>query len=316
MNQLRVLIYHPSKAYLYRDLLVDKAQSLEIELDAAANSEEVSSRLLHADVLLSANSFPIEQLKDATNLQWIHVQGAGVNRWVDAELPMGIRISRTTGSFGPRMAEYAFCYMLVATQHVREVLYNQANHQWVPLQPSVLHGKVLGIAGVGNIGSCVASRGKAFGMRVKGLAHKPKPEVEVEKWYSPDELPTFVEDLDFLVISLPLTPETRGMFRANVFDSMRPSAWLINVARGPIVDEADLVAALQMGKIAGAILDVFDEEPLPPDHLLWSQPNVIVTPHQSGGTCVDEVIEVFEENLHRFRKGVQLLNEVDLQTMY
>ena len=315
MNE-SVLVFHPSDPEAYLEALGESARTEGLTLRAARSETEVERAIGDAEVLFSANNFPVEQLRAADRLRWIQVQGAGVNRWLDAGLPPGVRLSRTTGSFGPRMAEYALAYMLAVALRIPEALANQADRHWQELPFTHLRGSTVAVAGVGDIGLQVARACAGLGARVVGLARTPRRDPALTACYGPDELILLVREADFVVVTLPLTRATRGLFGRPVFEAMKSTAWIINMARGPILHETDLIAALSLGVIGGAVLDVFEEEPLPPDHPLWAMPNVIVTPHHSGITWMSEAVAAFCENLPRYREGAPLVHEVDLGRGY
>lgn len=309
-----VLVYSPKGVDAYVASL--RGSDAGLRVTTATNREEAVAMLPTADVLLSANTFPVDLLEDAERLRWIHVQGAGVNVWTSHGVPPGVRLSRTTGTFGPRMAQYALTYVGVVAQQARGLFEAQSQRRWSDPDIVDLGERRLGVAGVGAIGGAVARLARAFGMRVSGLSRSEPSGIELDAWYPTSRLHDFLADLDFLVIVLPLTPDTRGMFDGAAFDAMPTHAWLVNVGRGPLIVEADLLAALERRAIGGAVLDVFDTEPLPSGHPFWARDDVIVTPHCSGGTIVSEVVDVFLRNLERWRSGAPLENEVDLERAY
>ena len=310
----RVLVYGPKGADGYVRALEREADGLELQ--TASDPAEAERALADADVLLSSNKFPVELLAQAHRLRWIHVQGAGVNVWTAHGLPPGVRLTRTTGTFGPRMAHYVMTYVGVVSQRVRELLEAQADRTWVDSDPTPLPGRTLGVAGLGSIGRAIAALARAYGMRVVGFSSSaPAPEV-VDAWFGPDRFHAFLAECDFVASALPLTPATTGLFDATAFAALPRHAWLVNVGRGPTVVERDLLAALERGAIGGAVLDVFETEPLPADHAFWGRPDVIVTPHSSGGTIEREVVDVFLRNLAAWRAGAPMEDEVDLTRAY
>ena len=310
----KVLVFSPKGADAYAAALAGSAAGISIV--TATTRDEAVRHLPTAEVLLSSNAFPVETLDRAERLRWIHVQGAGVNAWTGHGIPAGVRLSRTTGTFGPRMAQYALTYVGVVAQRVRQLFVAQSDHRWSDPDVVDLRGRLLGVAGIGAIGGSVASLARAYGMRVAGLSRTEPTTLELDAWYPDTRLHDFLADLDFLVIVLPLTPHTQGMFDRSAFDALPDHAWLVNMGRGPLIVEADLLDALERRALGGAVLDVFDTEPLPPDHPYWGRDDVIVTPHCSGGTITSEVVEVFLRNLALWRAGAPLENEVDLERAY
>jgi phosphoglycerate dehydrogenase-like enzyme len=188
---------------------------------------------------------------------------------------------------------------------LRRSIREQDERQWRRFPAQLLHDKTVGIFGIGQIAEVLAPKCKAFGMRVVGVTSSPRELAGFDRMYRREELARVVGDLDFLVLLTPLTPATRNSIDTGIFASMKPTSYLINLARGGIVDEPALIEALTKRRIAGAALDVFNEEPLPADHPFWSMPNVIITAHQ-GGFCdvyVDHALPTIEANMERFLKG-------------
>jgi len=193
---------------------------------------------------------------------------------------------------------------------------NQASHRWLPLPLGVARGKTLGVAGLGAVGAAVARLGAAVRMRVVGYSRQPTALAEVEAWFPSGDFGGFLGAADFVVLTLPATPQTRHIVNREGLPRMRPGAWLLNLSRGALIDEAALIDGLRRGQPAGAVLDVFETEPLPRDHPFWEMPNAIVTSHQSGAVVPEEVVEHFAENLGRYRAGQPLVNEIDLERGY
>ena len=207
-------------------------------------------------------------------------------------------------------------HLLALTQRLRDVHHLQLKRTWQPQEVEFLKGKTIGIAGTGSIGRTVADRARGMGMRTIGLASTPCKLPGFETVYGREDLASFLPDLDVLVICLPLTAQTRGLFGRDQLAQLKPSAILVNVARGSIVDEAALIDALQQRVISAAILDVFEREPLPPNNPLWALDNVTITSHHSGLNIPDDIIDFFLDNLRRFQAGDRLNGYVDLAKGY
>jgi len=246
---------------------------------------------------------PPEAFAAARRLRLIQATSAGVDSLLRAPLPAGVPLCRAVGVFEDRMAEYTLAYLLAVSQGVPRVLAQQAAHRWSPFLPQYLQGRLLGIAGYGAIGRLVARKARALGMRVWGLRRTGGGARGAERVFRMEEMGAFLKPLDFLVLVLPLTPSTRGLIGRRELRAMQRTAWLVNIGRGPVVDEATLLTALNRGWIAGAVLDVFAEEPLPPDHPFWRHPKVIVTPHIAGAAFPEREVTLLVENLRRLRTG-------------
>ena len=263
-----------------------------------------------------------EQLDRAEHLQWIHVPWAGVNALLDLDISRRpeLPVSNSRGIMADAVADQVLAYLLMLNRSLPKQILRQQKREWIRYQTvehpdrKVLRGMTLGILGYGAIGHQIALRAISFGMHVIGLRNRPEkggpPGGEV---LGPDHRDEVFRRSDFLVITLPLTDETRGSIGRREFGLMKPTAYIVNVARGGIVRTPELEAALRAGEIAGGALDVTEPEPLPSDSLLWGMPNLILTPHSSGGFrgFAGAVADLFIENLQRYLAGDGLLNLVD-----
>jgi phosphoglycerate dehydrogenase-like enzyme len=248
-------------------------------------------------------------IRKAENLEWIQALGTGVDAILDLpSLPKGILITSTRGIHGPQMAELAVLLMLALTRRFSDMVRNQDNAVWNRWPAELLLHKKAGILGLGAVGGEIARKCKAFGMTVYGVNRSKKQVEAVDRFFRLDGLLTVAREVDYFIVVVPLTPETRGMVGTEVIFAMKRSAFLLNLARGPVIDEKALIHALESGTIAGAALDVFNEEPLPQSHPLWKMKNVIVTPHIGGTSTsyVTQALSVFRENLRRFLNGERL----------
>jgi glyoxylate/hydroxypyruvate reductase A len=308
-----VLVYHPDEAQAYARLV--RAPRGQVRLRVAATPETAMPFVEEMDVLYTWG-FPTEFLPLAKRLKWIQVMGAGVNAFLDTPFPPKVVLTRVEGIFGPWMAEYAFGWLLWASQRTEALRTHQRLRRWEPINPVLLRGKTLGVVGVGSIGRVIATVGRALQMRVIGLSRTGRRVPECDRVYRRPAFHEFLASSDYVVMVAPLTPETRGMLGEPELHAMKPEAWLVNVGRGPLIQEPALVRALQERWIAGAVLDVFAEEPLPAEHPLWGMPNVVVTPHISGPSLPDEIAPIFNENLRRFLTGRPLRGKVDIRRGY
>jgi D-2-hydroxyacid dehydrogenase (NADP+) len=247
----------------------------------------------------------------APRLAWLQSFSAGVDHpFFGMIRERGCRLTTGSGTAATPIAETALMYLLALSRDLPDWLDAQRRHEWQPREIGELAGSSLAVLGMGPIGRRVAELGLAFGMTVEAVRRTPTGD-EPCPTHPMSALREVLGRADWVVIALPLTDDTRGLFDAERLGWMRPGARLVNVGRGEIVDEASLVDALRAGHLAGAGLDVFAVEPLPPDSPLWDMPNVIVTPHSSGTSPQSSAREerLFLDNLARFVAGRALLNE-------
>ena len=250
--------------------------------------------------------------------RWVHDMWAGLDHLPLAELREHPAVlTNARGVFSQALAEWVLGAMLYFAKDFRKLVRDQNEGRWVPYHVVGLAGQTVGIVGYGDIGREVAVRARAFGMRVLGLTRHGPPAHQADdlaEWvFAPDDRLLMIEQVDYLVVAAPLTTETRGMIGEAEIAALKPEAVLINVGRGPIVDEAALLRALSGGTIKGAALDVFDTEPLPAGHPLYALENVLVSPHSADRTAgwLDSALQLFLENLARYQGGEALKNVVD-----
>ncbi len=314
------------------------SQKLEVSQITCRTPEEMKPLLEDVEILYTF-WFPFDPMEVAPKLKWIQLSSAGVDHLLDSPVMKSpVIITTTSGIHAVPIAEYVFAMILSFVKNLPLALDYQRRKEWPSNRSQVLvseelRDKTLGIIGYGSIGREVARLARAFGMKV--FATKRHVEVNTDKGYRlPDvgdpegalverlypnsNLREMLSLCDFVVITAPLTRETYHMIGPEELAAMKPSAYLINVARGAIVNEAALVEALRNKKIAGAALDVFEQEPLPPESPLWDLPNVLLTPHISAITPKydDRATALFAENLRRYLEGRELLNVVDKNLGY
>lgn len=295
-----ILVYTPEQADRYPPLLRRALPGARFLF--CRSRAEVFRKMPEADVAFGYR-IPPEAFATARRLHLIQAASAGVDDLVRAPLPPGVPLCRAVGVFEERMAEYTLAYLLAVSQGVPRILAQQQKRRWAPFVPRYLQGRLLGIAGYGAIGRTIGRRARAFGMRVWGLRRTGGQAPGTERMFGFEDLRAFLAPLDFLVLILPLTPLTRGLIGRRELRAMRRTAWLLNIGRGPVVDEAALLVALDRGRIAGAVLDVFAREPLPRTHPFWRHPKVIVTPHIAGPAFPEREVALLAENLRRLRTG-------------
>ncbi|HTS15555.1 MAG TPA: D-2-hydroxyacid dehydrogenase [Candidatus Sulfotelmatobacter sp.] len=259
-------------------------------------------------------------------LRWVHSATAGVERVLTpSALARGLLITNARGVFSRPIAEYVMLMVLAISRRLPQLLELQRERTWQPLPGVELRDVTIGIVGLGSIGQAVASLATAFGCRVIATRRSAAgstaedadealvPPARLDLVLPPEGLPRLLAESDFVVLALPLTTDTADLLDGPTLAQLKPGAWVINVARGGLIDERALVRALREGPLGGAVLDAFRDEPLPPDSPLYGLPNCIVTPHTSwsSGRVLTRSVELFCENLRRYRLGEPLRNVVD-----
>lgn len=277
--------------------------------DAPGNPAEI-------EMLTVSNYLPGEALQ-YPNLKVIQKTGAGVNNILaDQELPESIQVTRLqTNTSGGEMAEYALAFVLQEQRHLRQYQCQQSRSEWMSYPPRRARDTTVTVLGLGRIGSLVAQRFIDNDFKVAGWSRNPKDLPGIDCYAGVDGLPGALACADYVVSVLPSTLQTRGMFNRDLFERFSAQSYFINVGRGDLVNEADLMQALDDGLFSGAILDVMSVEPLPSDNPLWLHPKIQLTPHISGYHLGDAIADI-AENYRRLRSGEPLLNLVDLEQGY
>ncbi len=290
-----------------------------LTVEKAATMEEALARAADAEIIL-AGRWSDDLWKAAPNLRWVQSSGAGVERFLTPEfIASAIILTNAAGVYAIPIADHVIAFMLAFSRGFPRYLRNQLDRKWEWGGGDELADKTLGIIGLGGIGAEVAKRAKAFGMRVIAIRRRPdRPSPFADEARGPDSLPWLLAECDYIALCAALTPQTRHLIGVAELSLMKPTARLINIGRGRLIDEPALISALQSGRLAGAGLDVFAEEPLPSDSPLWGMPNVIITPHSSGSSprSHDRLMDLFCDNLHRYLAGEGLLNLVDKREGY
>lgn len=315
MNKPKVLLYtlRDNEIDDY-EKLVNEA-NLPINLIVCRSKEEATRAIVEAEIVFGIH-LPIEIYAEAKKLKWIQSMWAGVEKLLPAPLPEDVVITKPWGVFGQYISEYVFGYILANRIKLREHMEAQKALEWRRYQLEPIKNTCLGIAGIGDIGKDIARIGKSFGMKIFGLNRDGRPYQFVDKMFARKDINSFVSELDFLVLILPSTYETAGMFNHDVFQHMKPSALLINVGRGALINDAALIETLKHRKIAGAILDVFTQEPLPKHHPFWQLPNCVVTPHIGGPSLPEDITKCFIDNFNLYYQGKPLLGLIDKEKGY
>ncbi|MGF1473601.1 MAG: D-2-hydroxyacid dehydrogenase [Rubrobacteraceae bacterium] len=293
------------------------------EFRFADSSRELEEVLPGSEGILVWN-FRSTLLQDAwhraDSLRWVHVAAAGVDTVLFRELvESDVILTNSRGVFDRPIAEYVLGLMLLFAKGFRGTFELQQRHEWWHRETETLFGKRLLVVGAGSIGRTIARLARCFGMKVDAIARAARDgDEDFGRVDTSERLDEALGTADYVVIAAPLTAQTNRMFGAEQFRRMKPEARLVNVGRGPIVDQPALEEALRGGEIAGAALDVFQEEPLPEDHPLWDAPQVYVSPHMSGDFVGwrEALEELFAENFRRWQEGEELLNVVDKKKGY
>jgi D-2-hydroxyacid dehydrogenase (NADP+) len=329
MGQLNIVITRPLEEDCLREIM---AVSPETQLwDASdlvaaeqrgdfTSREKLDAMLAHAEVIYGWP--PQNVITRAPNLKWIQSLSAGLDYSSFADIYKSpVTVTNTRGMHGIQISELVFEMILMLAKQAPLCFRAKQERKWVRFIPMILHSKTIGIVGLGSIGREIARLARAFRMRVIATRRSTKQVTQaknVDKLLPKDKLPELLSESDFVVLALPATPETYKLIGERELRSMKPTAHLINIARGSVVDEEALIRALDEHWIAGAGLDVFTTEPLPPESRLWELPNVVYNPHVSG--LVENYIlvatRIFCENLRRYLGDQKLLNIVNKKLGY
>lgn len=263
---------------------------------------------------------PLNIMARAPKLRWINAPSAGVDRFLVPDIVASpVILTNSRGIHPVQMGEMAFEMLLMLAKKAPFFFRMKERREWHRVVPEILRGKTLAVLGLGMIGTEVARLGKAFGMRVVALDVRTSgPHEDVDALFPPSRLNEVLSQSDYVVVTLPLTPETRNLINEPELLAMKQTAYLVNIARGGIVDEEALTRALEQDRIAGAALDVFAREPLPQESRLWDLPNVIISPHVAGmrQDYAALAVDLFCENLKRYLDGREMLNVVDKKKGY
>jgi len=310
-HQLLILSRH---ADAYREL-VEAAGLPDLHITTAPAASAIEPASTPADMVLGEPSLIREALPRLAHLRWVQATWAGVEPLLDPTLRRDYTLTNARGVFGSLMSEYVFGYLLAHERKIFEKRASQEAGKWDPTHPGTLRGKQIGLLGVGSIGAALARTAKHFGMRVKGYTRASRGCPDVDEYVHGDRA-AFAADLDYLVSIVPDTAATVRLVDATLLAALPARAVFVNPGRGNVVDEAALAEALQSGRLAGAVLDVFQQEPLPPDHVFWRTPNVLITSHTAALSVPADIAPVFIDNYRRLVAGEPLKYRVDFDAGY
>ena len=311
-NRLLILAKDPTR---YAEL-IKRLDFTDLEVVAFDSVEESKKYIKNCNIILGVPKLIAPILEAANKLQWVQSVYAGVEALLSPPQRTDYILTGVKGIFGPLMSEYVFAYILALERHVFEVYEKQKKRVWGKIPYESLQGKLIGICGLGSIGRHIGKTAKHFGMKIWGYKRSYEEVPEVDRIFAGANFGEFLSNPDYLVITLPSTPETKHFFDYDAFHAMKRSSVLISIGRGNVIAERALVRALEEKLIRGAVLDVFEEEPLPEASPLWALPNALITPHNSGFSFPEDVVKIFAENYRRFVDKRQLKYRVDFTRGY
>ncbi len=289
----------------YKAMLTERFPSLTINV--VGHHEQVDPFIADTEILMCFSPPMADHVvRDAPKLKWIQALGTGVDNIVDLpSLGKDVLVTNVRGIHGAPVSEATIAYMLSLARDLPRSVRAQDRSAWERWPSQLLDGKTVGILGVGLIAEYLAPICKQFGMTVVGISSSPRETKNFDRMVKRDDLVKTAPELDFLVALTPMSAETRGIIGDKVFKAMKPSAYLVNVARGGVVDEPALIKALESGEIAGAALDVFSQEPLPADNPLWKAKNVTIFPHLGGYSkgYEDRAMPTLAGNMSKYLAG-------------
>jgi len=317
-SRAHVLLWTDSTA-AYLDAIKAAGLADRVQVDTLRRTENPSTEQLARTEALMAVGVPPGLLSAMPKLRWVQAMTAGVEGWLALpDLPATLTLTCARGTHRESMPENIFGALFYVAKPYAAAVENQKDRRWLHSVAQPLTGKTLGILGIGAIGQEVARIAAVLSMRVIGTRRRPEPVTNVAKVLPPDRTSEVLAESDFLLLLLPATPETDNFINAERLGKMKASAWLLNFGRGHLVNDGDLIAAVKAKKIAGAVLDVFRQEPLPADHPFWTTEGIIVLPHIGGPHPQRDniVARMFVDNLGRFLDGKPLKEVVDCKAGY
>ena len=317
-GRTQILLWTDSTA-AYLDAISAAGLAHRVVIDTLPRKEKPSAEQLARTEALMAYGAPVGMLPAMPKLRWAQAMTAGVEGWIALpDLPSHLALTCARGTHQESMPENIIGAILYVAKPYALAVENQKLRKWVHSAAQPLTGRTLGILGLGAIGQDVARIAAALGLRILGTRRRPEPMANVAEVLPPGDTPRVLAESDFLLLLLPATPATENFINAERLAMMRPSAWLLNFGRGHVIQDDDLVAAVRAKKIAGAVLDVFRQEPLPADHAFWATEGIIVLPHIGGPHPQRDrfVARLFADNLGRFLDGKPLREVVDREAGY
>jgi phosphoglycerate dehydrogenase-like enzyme len=317
-NRAHVLLWTDQTA-AYLDAIAAAGLADRVAVDTLPRKERPSAEQLARTEALMAGAVPAGLLPNMPRLRWAQAMSAGVEGWLSLpDLPAGLTLTCARGTHTESMPENIIGALFHVAKPYRAVAEHQKQSKWVHTVAQPLTGKTLGILGLGAVGREVARIAAALGMRVIGTRRRAGPVPHVAEVVPAERTDEVLAQSDFALLLLPATPDTESFIDAAKLAKMKPSAWLLNFGRGQVIEDDDLIAAVKGRRIAGALLDVFRQEPLPPEHPFWTTEGIIVLPHIGGPHPERDrfVARLFVDNLGRFLDGAPLKEVVDRAAGY
>ena len=317
-NRAHVLLWTDQTAD-YLDAVKQAGLADRVAIDTLPRKEKPSAEQLARTEALMAGAVPPGLLPSMPKLRWAQAMSAGVEGWLALpDLPAGLTLTCARGTHTESMPENIIGALFHVAKPYAAAVESQKSAKWVPTVAQPLTGKTLGILGLGAIGAEVARMASAFGMRVIGTKRRPEKIANVAEVLPAERTREVMAEADFVLLLLPATPDTNNMINAERLGWMKPGAWLLNFGRGHLIKDDDLITAVKAKKIAGAVLDVFRQEPLPADHPFWTTEGILVLPHIGGPHPQRDrfVAKLFVDNLGRFLDGKPLKETVDRTVGY
>jgi len=311
-HQLLILSQHFE---IYQSL-ISYAKLPGLSLLAFCDPDQALRSGADCDLLFGEPGLVSRILNQLPQVTWVQTTWAGVDPLLAAGIRKDYVLTNARNVYGEMISQYVFGYLLMIERRILSRWQAQQKRQWDDSGHGNLKSKLIGLLGVGTIGAHLAATAHHFGMQVHGYTRRSEACPEVDKYFHGDGLLSFAADLDYLACTLPGTPATRGLVNAEFLAALPKRAWLVNTGRGSTVNEMDLVEALRRGSLAGAVLDVLAEEPLPPDHPLWSTPNTFITFHTAARNYPPDIAALFIDNYKLFIQGKPLLHQVDFERGY
>jgi phosphoglycerate dehydrogenase-like enzyme len=296
--------------------LIEQASLPGLSIIAVSEPGQAIRLGYECDLVFGEPALVGQVLNSLPKVRWVQTSWAGVEPLMAPDVKRDYILTNARNVYGPMMAEYVFGYLLMIERRVIPRWQSQLNKKWDDRLSGTLKGKKFGLLGVGTIGAYLAGTARSFGMHTYGYTRQSETCCQVDRYFHGDSRRNFAADLDYLICTLPGTVGTKGIVNADFLSSLPPRAWLVNIGRGSTVDEFALAIALNNDSLAGAILDVFTNEPLPPDNPLWSTPNTFITYHTAARNYPPDIAAVFIENYKLLMQGKPLLYQVNFEQGY